>query len=198
VKPFVAACENNRAPILEVLQVVLASASAVLEIGSGTGQHAVYFGAQLPHLTWYTSDLPTHHDGIRQWLDEAALDNVRPPLTLDVTNRPWAVPRVDAVYSANTAHIMPWSAVAAMIDGGARALEAGGNFVLYGPFNYAGAYTSAGNARFDQFLRAHDPAWGIRDFSALDELASAAGLMLVDDHTMPANNRLLVWRKVDG
>jgi hypothetical protein len=198
MKPFVAACENNRAPILEVLQVVFANASAVLEIGSGTGQHAVYFGAHLPHLTWYTSDLPGHHDGIRQWLDEAALDNVRAPLTLDVTNLPWAVPPVDAVYSANTAHIMPWSAVVAMIDGGADALEAGGSFVLYGPFNYGGAYTSEGNARFDQFLRAHDAAWGIRDFSALDALASAAGLTLVDDHAMPANNRLLVWKKTAG
>lgn len=195
MKPFVAACEMNRAPILEVLRVIFAPGSAVLEIGSGTGQHAVYFGAHLPQLTWHTSDLPEHHDGIRQWLDEAALDNVRAPIALDVTEQPWTVPDVDAVYSANTAHIMSWPTVSLMINGVAHVLPAGGLFALYGPFNYAGAYTSAGNARFDQFLRAGDPACGIRDFAALDALASAAGLALVDDHDMPANNRLLVWRK---
>lgn len=195
MKPFVAACEMNRAPILDVLRVIFKTRSAVLEIGSGTGQHAVYFGAHMPHLTWYTSDLPAHHDGIRQWLDEAERDNVRAPLALDVTRQPWTVPAIDAVYSANTAHIMSWPAVAAMMNGVACALMAGGVFALYGPFNYAGAYTSAGNARFDQFLRAADPAAGIRDFEALDALACNAGLALVDDHATPANNRLLVWRK---
>lgn len=195
MKPFVAACEMNRAPILEVLRVIFASSSSVLEIGSGTGQHAVYFGAHLPHLTWHTSDLPEHHDGITQWLDEAALANVRAPIALDVIAQPWTVPPVDAVYSANTAHIMSWPAVSAMVSGAADVLVAGGVFALYGPFNYDGAYTSAGNARFDRFLRAADPAAGIRDFAALDARASAAGLTLVDDHEMPANNRLLVWRK---
>lgn len=198
MKPFVAACDMNRAPILEALRDIFATQSAVLEIGSGTGQHAVYFGAELPHLTWHTSDLPEHHAGIRQWLDDAALDNVRAPIALDVMQRPWTAPAVDAVFSANTAHIMSWPAVSAMFNGVACVLVAGGVFVLYGPFNYAGAYTSAGNARFDQFLRAMDPAAGIRDFAALDGLASAAGFALVDDRAMPANNRLLVWRKTSA
>ncbi len=195
MKPFVAACDMNRAPILEALRGVFATRTAVLEIGSGTGQHAVYFGAHLPHLTWQTSDLPAHHAGIRQWLDEAALPNVRPPIALDVSRRPWTVPPIDAVYSANTAHIMSWPAVSAMMTGVAEVLAVEGVFALYGPFNYAGTYTSAGNARFDRFLRAADPAAGIRDFAALDELATGVGLALLDDHAMPANNRLLVWKK---
>ncbi|MGR9090268.1 MAG: DUF938 domain-containing protein [Gammaproteobacteria bacterium] len=195
MKPFVAACENNRAPILEVLRDIFAIKSAVLEIGSGTGQHAVYFGAHLPHLTWHTSDLPGYHAGIREWLADAALVNVRPPIALDVTRQPWPTLPVDAVFSANTAHIMSWPAVSAMVCGAASVLESGGVFALYGPFNYAGAYTSAGNARFDQFLRSQDPASGIRDFEALNKLAAAAELVLAGDHAMPANNRLLVWRK---
>lgn len=195
MKPFVAACEMNRSPILEVLQVIFANRRAVLEIGSGTGQHAVYFAEHLPHLTWHTSDLPASHHGIRQWLDEAALANVRAPLVLDVNRQPWTVPTVDAVYSANTAHIMSWQAVTAMFRGVSASLEADGIFALYGPFNYGGAYTSAGNARFDAFLRATDPAAGIRDVEALLDVASALGLAMNDDYAMPANNRLLVWRK---
>ena len=167
----------------------------MLEIGSGTGQHAVHFGAHLPHLTWHTSDLPEYHEGIELWLADAVLDNVRAPITLDVTEQPWPALAIDAVYSANTAHIMSWPVVSAMVSGTASVLQSGGIFALYGPFNYAGAYTSKGNAQFDQFLRTQDPASGIRDFSALDALASAAGLALAADYEMPANNRLLVWRK---
>ena len=195
MKPFVAACENNRAPILDVLHNIFATKSRVLEIGSGTGQHAVYFGAHLPHLTWHTSDLPEYHDGIRQWIVDAALDNVRAPIALDVTVQPWPAPAVDAVFSANTAHIMSWPAVSAMVIGAASILGTGGTFALYGPFNIAGEYTSAGNARFDSLLRAQDPASGLRDIEAMNELAYAAEFTLVGDHTMPANNRLLEWRK---
>lgn len=195
MKPFVAACENNRAPILAVLRDIFQTYRTVLEIGSGTGQHAVYFGAELPHLIWQTSDLPVYHGGIRQWLAEANLANVRAPIALDVNRQPWPALPVDAIYSANTAHIMSWSSVSAMVGGAAAGLNPGGSFVLYGPFNYDGAYTSAGNERFDRFLRTQDPDSGIRDFDALNELASAGGLALAGDHAMPANNRLLAWRK---
>jgi cyclopropane fatty-acyl-phospholipid synthase-like methyltransferase len=195
MKPYAEACDQNRDPILAVIEPLLTACRDVLEIGSGTGQHAVYFAGRMPHLVWHTSDLPEHHSGIRQWLDEAALPNTRAPLVLDVTQAAWPELSVDAVFSANTAHIMGWAAVQAMFRGLPRVLSAGGRFVLYGPFNYGGSYTSESNARFDQWLKARDPASGIRDFEALDRLAEAAGMVLEQDHPMPVNNRTLVWRR---
>ena len=194
-KPFSAPCERNREPILAVLSRTLTAPGRVLEIGSGTGQHAVYFGAALPHLEWCCSDLPASHAGIRAWLDDARLPNVRPPLALDVGDRPWPVAPVDAVYSANTAHIMSWDRVRDLIAGAAEVLRAGGLFLLYGPFNYGGAYTSEGNERFDAWLAARDPESAIRSFEDVEREARDAGLALVEDVEMPANNRLLVWRR---
>lgn len=194
-KPYSEACDQNRDPILAVLRPLLAEARSVLEIGSGTGQHAVYFGARLPHLTWHTSDLPANHAGIRQWLTEAGLPNLRPPIALDVTAGDWTVPAVDAVYTANTFHIVSDAAAAAMIAGVGALLPAGGRFIAYGPFNYGGRYTSESNARFDQWLKARDPDSGIKDFEALDALAHRAGMHLEQDTAMPANNRTLCWRK---
>jgi cyclopropane fatty-acyl-phospholipid synthase-like methyltransferase len=194
-KPFSQACENNKRPILEVLRRQLRAPALVLEIGSGTGQHAVFLGEQLPHLVWQTSDLAEHHAGIRRWLDDAGLANVRPPVALEVTTRPWPVGRADAVFSANTAHIMSWPMVEAFFAGAGEVLASDGLLLLYGPFNYAGVYTSESNARFDASLKARDPSSGLRDFEAVDALAVAAGLRLVEDAAMPANNRLLVWRK---
>lgn len=193
-KPFSQSCENNKEPILAVLRDAFAQRRHILEIGSGTGQHAVHFAAHMPHLNWQTSDLPEHHDGIRRWLDEAGLDNVRPPLTLDVTQPHWPE-GFDGVFTANTTHIMPWPAVIVMIARIGALLPAGGVFCQYGPFNYAGAYTSDSNARFDRWLKQVDPARGIRDFEAVAELAERAGLVLEADHALPANNRLLHWRK---
>ena len=194
-KPFSQACENNKRPILAVLRRHLAGVGHVLEIGGGTGQHAVFFASELRHLVWQTSDVLEHHDGIRAWIEEAQLANLRPPLGLDVTIRPWPVARTDAVFSANTAHIMSWPVVESFVAGGAEVIGPKGLFLLYGPFNYDGAYTSGSNARFDQWLKERDPRSGIRDFEAVDGLARAAGMQLVEDNAMPANNRLVVWQR---
>ncbi len=199
-KPFASACERNREPILAVLRERFAGCRHVLEVGSGTGQHAVHFAAAMPWLQWQCSDRAEHLSGIRAWLDEAALDNTPPPLALDVTDRPWPrAPtrggRFDAVFSANTLHIIGWAGVQAFFSGVGDVLERdGGVLVAYGPFKYAGAYTSDSNRDFDAWLKARDPRSGIRDFEAVDALARDAGLQLVDDAAMPANNRCLAWR----
>ncbi|MGK2952254.1 MAG: DUF938 domain-containing protein [Thiobacillus sp.] len=194
-KPFAESCVQNREPILAVLREWFADRRRVLEIGSGTGQHAVYFAPELPHLVWQTADVPEHHVGIRAWLDEAALPNVLPPLVLDVTQMAWRSSRYDAVFSANTLHIMGWPAVEHFFAGVGAVLEAGGVLAVYGPFNYNGTFTSDSNARFDAWLKARDPASGVRDFEAVDALARAQGLVLQQDIAMPANNRTLVWRR---
>lgn len=194
-KPYSAACDRNRDPILTVLREVMPTPAHVLEIGSGTGQHAVYFGAQLPHLLWQTSDLPHNHSGIVAWLNEASLPNVLPPLTLDAGSRDWPSGPFDAVFTANTCHIMAWSEVQAMFVGIGRVLRQGGLACVYGPFNEGGSFTSDSNARFDASLKAHAAHMGIRDAGAVTQLAEAQGMQWVADHAMPANNRLLIWRK---
>lgn len=194
-KPFSQACENNKGPILGVLARHLHGVRDVLEIGSGTGQHAVYFATHLPHLRWQTSDRKASHAGIRAWIEDEGPVNVLPPVDLDVTLRPWPVSRSDAVFSANTAHIMSWPMVENLIDGVGRLLPHGGLFLLYGPFSYDGVHTSESNARFDLSLKAQDPAMGVRDFRDIERLATEAGMALVEDNAMPANNRLLVWRR---
>jgi cyclopropane fatty-acyl-phospholipid synthase-like methyltransferase len=193
-KPFAESCVQNREPILAVLREAFASCRQVLEIGSGTGQHAVYFAPELPHLVWQTADVPQHHAGILAWLEEAALPNVRPPIALDVNDTSWPSGRYDAVFSANTLHIMGWPEVEKFFAGVGQVLEAGGVLAVYGPFNTNGMFTSESNARFDAWLKARDPASGVRDFEAVDALARAQGLMLQQDIAMPANNRTLVWR----
>ncbi|HHJ13632.1 MAG TPA: DUF938 domain-containing protein [Gammaproteobacteria bacterium] len=196
MKPFAESCLENRGPILDVLRVELAGRRRLLEIGSGTGQHAVYLAGALPGLVWQTSELPHMLRGIRAWLAEPDTPpNVRPPIVLDVAGGPWPRERYDAVFSANTAHIMHWEQVCAMFEGVGKILEPEGLFCLYGPFNYGGRYTSQSNARFDQWLKARDPGSGIRDFEALDEQAGKACLSLRKDWEMPANNRTLVWQR---
>jgi len=180
---------------MAVLRELFADRSHVLEVGSGTGQHAVYFGIELPHLRWQTADVPQHHAGIRLWLAEAGLANVLPPLALDVNQTGWRAGRYDSVFSANTLHIMSWPEVEKFFEGVGEILESGGILAVYGPFNYNGAFTSESNARFDAWLKARDPASGVRDFEAVDALARAQGLHLQQDIAMPANNRTLVWRK---
>ncbi len=194
-KPFSPACERNRIPILNVLRPLFAEVDLVLEIGSGTGQHAVFFAEQMPHLTWQTTDLAENHSAIRMWVEEAALPNVRPPLLLDAHADTWPIDRVDAVFTANTLHIVSWPSVEKMLAGVSRVLKVGGLFCVYGPFSYDGRHTSETNARFDLSLRARDPCSGIREFERVCELAARNGLTLQDDQTMPANNRLLVFRK---
>ena len=195
MKPYAESCDQNRDPILAVLSPLFAESSSVLEIGSGTGQHAVYFSLKMPHLNWYASDTAEHHEGIRMWLQESRLPNLSGPLLLDVRQECWPELEVDAVFSANTAHIMHPGEVEAMVIGVGRLLPAGGLFALYGPFNYGGSYTSESNARFDQWLKSRDPNSAIRDFEALNRLAEKAGMSLLEDFEMPVNNRLLAWRK---
>lgn len=195
VKPRSEACERNQAPILEVLREVLPASGYLLEIGSGTGQHAVHFGAALPRWIWQTSDLPGNHAGIRVWIEECALPNVLPPTALDVSREPWPISHADAVFSANTAHIMSLAEVQAMFRGVGRLLPANGIFCLYGPFRFGGRHTSDSNARFDAALKREDPRMGVRDFEALETFAESSGFALAEDIAMPANNRLLVWRR---
>ncbi|MBJ7575391.1 DUF938 domain-containing protein [Luteimonas sp. MC1828] len=196
-KPHAPSCDRNREPILAVLREHFAGSRRVLEIGSGTGQHAVHFAAAMRWLTWQTSDVAENLPGIRAWLDEARLPNTPPPLALDVLQSPWPAIDADAVFTANSLHIMGVDAVEAFFRGVARVLAGapGGTLVAYGPFNYAGAYTSDSNRDFDVWLKARDPRSGIRDFEVVDALATAAGLRLAADVAMPANNRCLVWRR---
>jgi hypothetical protein len=194
-KPFSPACERNREPILAELRRVLPPVGRVLEIGSGTGQHAVYFGAHLPGLTWQTSDLPANHAGIHAWLAEEAPPNVLPPLDLDVRAGPWPAGPWDAVFTANTCHIMAWDEVVDMLAGAAKALRAGGVLCVYGPFNYGGQFTSESNAVFDLSLKAQGEHMGLRNVEDVNRVAQDNGLALVEDCAMPANNRLLVWKK---
>lgn len=194
-KPYSESCEQNRAPILAILREVFADRTHVLEIGSGTGQHAVYFGAALPHLRWQTADVAQHHPGINAWLQEAALPNVVPPIGLAVNNRDWHSGRYDAVFSANTLHIMSAPEVEKFFEGVGQVLKPGGVLAVYGPFNYGGQFTSDSNVSFDQWLKSRDPSSGVRDFERVDELASQQGLTLSQDYAMPANNRMLVWIK---
>jgi cyclopropane fatty-acyl-phospholipid synthase-like methyltransferase len=195
MKQFAESCEQNKQPILEILKKEFADVHTVLEIGSGTGQHAIFFASQLPHLVWQPSDVVASHTSIMAWITDAGLDNVLPPLELDVAHNHWPAQQYDAVFSANTTHIMAWLEVEQLFTGIGNVLKSGGLFCLYGPFNYDGRYTSDSNARFDQWLKARDPKSGIRDIEALDELAAANGMKRISDYAMPANNRILVWQK---
>lgn len=192
--PFSQACENNKHPILEVLKRVLADRHQVLEIGSGTGQHAVFFASALPHLDWHTSDLTQHHAGINAWIEAYPTSNLHRPVTFDLRDSDWPG-QFDAVFSANTAHIVSWPLVQRMLKLSGEALPAGGVFALYGPFNYQGRYTSDSNRQFDAILQARDPDSGIRDFEAVCDEAARWGLTLSEDNALPANNRLLVFTK---
>jgi len=195
MKPFAESSEQNKFPILDVLQRWFSTTGRVLEIGSGTGQHAVFFSQSLPYLLWQASDRQENISGITQWVLEAGLPNLAMPLVLDVDAGNWPLEKFDYVFTANTAHIMSWRQVTAMFEGVGRTLRSAGVFCLYGPFNYAGAYTSESNCRFDAWLKQRDPMSGIRDFEALDQLAREQGLALLADQEMPMNNRTLVWRR---
>lgn len=194
-KPFSAACERNREPILEVLRRHWAERTRVLEIGSGTGQHAVHFARALPHLLWQTTDRAAQLPGIRQWLDEAALPNTPPPLALDVAGEAWPAQTYDAAFSANTLHILAWPEVERLFAGLDRVLAADAQLVIYGPFLYADRPTRPSNVEFDRALRAEAPQRGLRDFAVVDALAQGIGLHLIEDVEMPAHNRCLVWHR---
>ena len=197
MKPYAESSEKNKVPILAVLKEVLAEPACVLEIASGTGQHAVYFAGELPYLTWQPSELPRNLAGIKAWLDEAQLSNVLPPLALDVNDARWPVTTMDAIFNANTVHIISWPEVQRMFSHIAQIIVPGGYVCLYGPYNYGGNFTSESNARFDAWLKSRDPSSGVRDFEAINQLAAIHGLELLRDMAMPSNNRMLVWRAHD-
>jgi hypothetical protein len=188
VKPFSEACERNRGPILAILQRVFKDRRHVLEIGSGTGQHAAYFAPELPHLVWQASDVAENLPGIREWV------TTPPPIELDV-DKEWPRVEADAVFSANTCHILSWPQVQRMFEGIGK-IGLLKTLCLYGPFSYGGKHTSDSNARFDAMLRRNDPASGLRSFEDITRLAAAAGLRLEEDNAMPANNRLLIFQKL--
>jgi len=194
-KPNAPATARNRQAILEVLQVELASAVDVLEIGSGTGQHAVFFAQAMPNLLWQTSDRSINLDGIRAWVDDSSLNNVLPPLSIDVLENPQVGQTFDAVFSSNTAHIMSEAAVRKMFALVGQVLRPGGAFCLYGPFNIDGKFTSDSNAEFDRSLKEQDPAMGIRELDNLHRLAASNGMQPANHYALPANNQLIVWRR---
>ena len=194
-KPYSEACERNKDPILAVLRVAFADRAKVLEIGSGTGQHAVHFASRLPHLLWQPSERPENIAGIEAWRRDIAAANLLAPIVLDIDDAAWPDLGADAVFTANTLHIVSWAQVQRLLQRVGALLPPAGVLAVYGPFNYGGVHTSESNARFDAMLRQRDPLSGIRDFEKVDELARRNGMALVKDYAMPANNRTVVWRK---
>jgi len=192
---FSESCERNKQPILDILKVELSGCSTVLEVGSGTGQHAVYFANTLPHVDWQPTDRAEELPSLAARVTAEASDNVRPPLPLNVRNSSWPGP-FDAVFTANTLHIMSWDSVLHFFRGVGRSLGDRGLLCVYGPFLYADIETAPSNIAFDQWLRARDPESGLRSFEAVNELADKQSLALKADHSMPANNRFLVWQRV--
>lgn len=193
-KPNAPSCERNRDPILEVLRTHFAGCRQVLEIGSGTGQHAIHFASAMPDLLWQCTDRSEYLPGIRLWLDEAQLSNTPAPLVLDVGG-PWPARHYDAVFSANTLHIMSWDEVELLFSRLPEVTTEDAMLAIYGPFNYDGHYTSQSNAAFDDWLQERGSHMRIRDAEAVDALAEIAGFELIDDVAMPANNRLRIWQR---
>lgn len=194
MKPYAESCERNRDPILEVLKMYFGDRRSVLEIGSGTGQHAVYFAAALPHLTWQTSELAEQLPGVSAWLGEAALPNTPAPVALEVGGE-WPAGPFDAVFTSNTLHIMSWPEVERLFARLPEIVTPDARLAVYGPFNYGGDFTTPSNRAFDEWLKSRGEHMGLRDFEAVDALARQAGFALAEDATMPANNRLLVWQR---
>lgn len=196
-KPFSQACENNKRPIAEVLATCFDRPGRVLEIGSGTGQHALHMTQQLPHLHWQPSDREPQLAVIEQWRNEAdaeLLNRLLAPVALNI-NGPWPDYQYDYAFTANTLHIVSWPEVERLLSQLNRCLKTGGRFVIYGPFNYDGQYTTPSNAEFDGWLKQRDPRSGIRDFEAIAAQAAGLDWELLEDVAMPANNRCLVWQK---
>jgi SAM-dependent methyltransferase len=193
--PHCDACDRNKGPILEVLREAFANCTHVLEIGSGTGQHAVHFATALPGIVWQPSEMADAMPGLRRRIFNEGPSNLRAPVEIDVTLRPWDVRKVDGVFTANTLHIMHWPEVEALFAGLPDVTKPGAVLAVYGPFRYGGKYTSGSNESFDAMLHARDSESGIREFEAVDALARAAGFEFVADHPMPAHNQTLVWER---
>jgi hypothetical protein len=195
-KGFAPAAERNREPILEVLRRVFPATGTVLEIASGSGQHAVFFSERLPQLRWQPSDPAADAlRSIQAWVREEARENLLAPIDLDVRSEPWPVARADAMLCINMIHISPWEASEALFEGAQRLLSANAPLVTYGPYRVHGRHTAPSNAAFDESLRSRDPRWGVRDIDELDALATRKGFSLDESVLMPANNMTLVWRR---
>lgn len=194
-KSFSQACENNKKPILQIIKTIFLESTTVWEIGSGTGQHACYFAHHLPHLNWQPTDKKENLEGINCWIKEAGLTNLHNCQALNVTDNQWPCQSIDALFTANTLHIMHWQEVECFFSGLANCLTEQATVCIYGPFNYNGQYTSDSNKQFNLWLKARDPQSGIRDFEAIETLAKSAKLMIKNDFSMPANNHLLVFQK---
>ncbi len=192
-KPFSESCEQNKAVIYEAIEPYLLDGIEVLEIGSGTGQHAVHFAAMAPGIIWQASDLAENMPAINAWISDSQLFNLPEPLELDV-NSQWMDKTYDLMFSANTFHIMNQDQVEQFLLRCTACLKAGGHLIVYGPFNYQGSYTSPSNERFDGWLKSRDPQSGIKHFEWIDTKARQSGLRLVNDIAMPSNNRILIWR----
>ncbi|MBE9560586.1 MAG: DUF938 domain-containing protein [Proteobacteria bacterium] len=195
-KPYSESCDQNKDAILSVISAVLSSLSSVLEIGSGTGQHAVYFAEKIPSLKWYTSDCKPYLEGINMWLSDASLSNVQMPFELDVSSSEWPDLDVDAIFTANSIHIMSQQDMVNFMAGAGHLLGEQGHLLIYGPFNYKGTYTSKSNESFDQWLKQRNPSSGIKHFEEIVALAEKKGMQLVTDYEMPANNRILHFVKI--
>ena len=193
--PLSEACERNKEPILAVLRTCFADRTEVLEVGSGTGQHAVHFARHLMHLTWHPTEQLSHLEDLTARVQREGGKNLRAPTVLDVRQTVWPVRSVDALFTANTLHIMSWTEVVALYHGTGAVLVPGGIMCVYGPFRYEGRYTSDSNREFDAMLRERDPASGLRDIQAVSQLAREYGMRLMADHDLPAFNRLLVFAK---
>jgi SAM-dependent methyltransferase len=196
--PFSAACERNKEPILDVLRARFAGRTQVLEIGSGTGQHAVHFARALQELTWYPTEQLAYLADLTERVKLEGPANLRSPKLLDVRQAVWPLRNVDAMFTANTLHIMSWPEVTALFRGCGSVLAPGGVLCIYGPFRYAGRYTSDSNREFDLMLQERDPQSGIRDLEEVTTLGEEYGLRLDADHDLPANNRLVVFVKEPG
>jgi SAM-dependent methyltransferase len=196
--PFSAACERNKDPILEVLRVRFAGRAQVLEVGSGTGQHAVYFARALPHLVWHPTEQLAYLADLTERVRLEGPGNLRAPTVLDVRQALWPLRAVDAMFTANTLHIMSWPEVTALFAGIGTVLVPGGVLCVYGPFRYGGKYTSQSNRDFDLMLQERDPGSGMRDIEDIELLAGQYGLRMDADHDLPANNRLLIFAKEPG
>lgn len=194
-KPYSPSCERNREPILDVLRETFADRRDVLEIGSGTGQHAVFLAAAMPHLQWQTSERRDYLTGVQSWLNEARLANTPPPIVFDVGHEDWPTTNFDAIFTANTLHIMAWSEVVRLFARLPEIMSDECMLVVYGPFNIDGQYTSDSNAAFDRSLQVRGAHMAIRDLAAVDALAASAGLHRIALHAMPANNFCAIWQR---
>ncbi len=193
--PFSSSADRNKDVILQQLRKRLAPGAEVLEIASGTGQHALHFASSMPDVIWQPSDRNLDDFGLRKAIAGAAPDNLMAPIILDVTNWPCFDRAFDTIFSANCIHVMPLCNLEPYVSGAAKALKPGGMMMLYGPFKYDGVFTTPSNEQFDAFLRGTYEDGGIRDFEAVDQLARENGLTLFDDADMPANNQFITWQK---